>query len=316
MNPHLIRLGEIAWPPDLEVLYGRKGPFIIEVGFGNGEFLEEMYGLHPDWNLLGVEIAPASITRGHRRARVGKLNHVKVMLGQGAFAVREIAPPRGLHRVFVNFPDPWPKDKDIDRRLLRQPFLRMLSTRFEEGGALLLTTDHEEYFEYSVKEAEATGLYDVQIQDPPEEMLRTKYAQRWLEMRMQIHHVVMTKKAEDDEPHPQTVKELEVQHIRLKGDLDQIGDFEKSMYIFREGKVILRNCYRGFHEPVLIFLCIVQENDLRQQVMIEVRPSPGGIYVALMGFGAPVVTHGVKESVRAVAKWLQGHGMELVDVAL
>lgn len=316
MNPHLIRLGEIDWPPDPEALYGRSGPFVIEVGFGNGQFLEEMHHLHPEWNLLGVEIAPASITRGYRRLRVGKLSGVKVMLGHGAFAVREFSPPRGLHRVYVNFPDPWPKEKHLERRLLRQPFLRMLSTRLEDEGRLLFTTDHTEYFEFACEEARATGLYEVKIQEPPEEMLHTKYAQRWLEMRMRIHHVVMQKLAEDDRPHPRTVEEIEVQHIRLKGDLDQVTGFEKTKHVFREGHVILRNLYRGFDDPVLIFLCIVEENDLRQQVMVEVRPSASGIYVALTGFGAPVVTYGVKEAVRAVGKYLQARGMELIEVAV
>jgi tRNA (guanine-N7-)-methyltransferase len=147
-------------------------------------------------------------------------------------------------------------------------------------------------------------------------MLHTKYARRWLEMRMRIHHVVMQKVAEDGEPHPRTVEEIEVQHIRLKGDLDQVTEFEKTTHVFREGHVILRSVYRGFDEPVLIFLCIVEENDLRQQVMVEVRPSASGIYVALTGFGAPVVTYGVKEAVRAVAKYLQARGMELIEVAV
>ena len=316
MNPYLLRLGETAWPPDLELLYGRSGPFAIEVGFGNGKFLETMSRLHPDWNFLGVEIAPTSITRAHRLARREHLDNVRVMLGHGAFAVREIAPRGGLHRVYLNFPDPWPKEKHLTRRLLRESFFRMMSTRLADDGALLFTTDHQEYFEYALQQAEATGLYRVEVKDPPEEMLRTKYARRWLEMRMQIHHAVFAKRSEASEPHPHTVEVVDVQHIRLEGSMDQIADFKKYQHLMPEGQVVLRNCYRGFEESVVVFLCIVDEPDLRQHVMVEVRPSAGGIYVALMGFGAPVVTRGVKEAVRAVAIWLQGRGMELIEEAL
>ncbi len=313
---HLLRLGEIDWPADPAAIFGRSAPLVVEVGFGNGQFLEEMARLHPEWNLLGVEIAPASVTRAWRRLHASHLPHVKVMRGQASFVVRELCPPRGLHRLFVNFPDPWPKEKHEERRLLREPFLRLLSTRLAEGGALLLTSDHPEYFRFSVEQARATGLFRITEGEPPAEMLRTKYAQRWLGLRKSIFHAEFRKLAEDAGPHPPWVEVEDMQHIRLKGSLDGIGDFEKSLHRFEGGQVVLKNSYRGLDGKVLIFLCIVDEGDLRQEVLVEARPSASGIFVALMGFGAPVVTRGVKEAVRAAAGWLRQQGLELIEEAV
>ena len=316
MSENLLRLGELQWPVDPRVVFGREAPLVLEIGFGNGQFLHELSALHPEWNLLGVEVAAASVTRGYARACRARLSHFKVLRGQGQFAVRELCPPRSVHRVFVNFPDPWPREKHQDRRLMQQPFLRLLSTRLSDDGALLFTTDHEEYFRFAVEEGEATGLYSIREGDPSPEMLRTKYAQRWLGMRKPIFHAVFAKAHEDTAPHPRTVEVVTMQHIRLSGELEGIGAFEKSVHSFRNGRVILRNCYRSLDQKALVFLCLVHEEDLRQEVLVEARPSESGIYVALTGFGAPVVTAGVKESVHAVANWLVARGLVILEVAV
>ena len=147
-------------------------------------------------------------------------------------------------------------------------------------------------------------------------MLRTKYAQRWLGMRKRIFHAVFAKRAEDDQPHPPRLEVAPVQHVRLKGSLEQVGPFQKTHHPYAGGQVIVKTCYQTLDRQALIFLCIVDEADLRQEVLIEARPSASGIFVALMGFGAPVVTRGVKEGVRACAAWLRGQGLELIEEAL
>ncbi|HKI84518.1 MAG TPA: tRNA (guanosine(46)-N7)-methyltransferase TrmB [Candidatus Krumholzibacteria bacterium] len=316
MNQNLLRLGELEWPVDPKRIFGRGGPFVMEIGFGNGQFLAELSSFHPEWNLLGVEIAPASITRAYLRARREGLANIRVLHGQARFAVRELCPPRSLHRVFVNFPDPWPREKHQDRRLMQQPFLRLLSTRLEDGGALLFTTDHEEYFRFALAEGEATGLYAIREGDPSPEMLRTKYAQRWLGMRKPIYHAAFLKARETSEPHPASIEVVTMQHIRLRGDLKTVASFEKAVHPFKGGRVILRNCYRGLEQAELEFFCLVDEEDLRQQVVVEARPGESGVTVELSGFGAPVVTRGVKESVHAVANWLVARGMEILEVAV
>ncbi len=316
MSQNLLRLGELQWPADPSAIFGSSGPLVLEIGFGNGQFLQELSVLHPEWNLLGVEMAPASVTRGYARARRAGPRSLQGLSRAGKFAVRELCPPRSLHRVFVNFPDPWPREKHQDRRLMQQPFLRLLSTRLQDDGALLFTTDHEEYFHFALQEGQATGLYSIREGAPSPEMLRTKYAQRWLGMRKPIFHAVFAKAREDSEPHPRTVEVVTMQHIRLRGDLKGIGAFEKSVHPFRDGRVILRNCYRSLDQKALVFLCLVHEEDLRQEVLVEARPSESGIYVALTGFGAPVVTAGVKESVHAVAQWLVERGLQIVEVAV
>ncbi len=316
MNQNLLRLGELGWPADPRAIFGRGGPLVMEIGFGNGKFLAELSSFHPEWNLLGVEIAPASISRAYLRAQREGLANIRVIHGEARFAVRELCPLRSLHRVFVNFPDPWPREKHQDRRLMQQSFLRLLSTRLEDGGALLFTTDHQEYFHFALAEGEATGLYEIREGDPSPEMLRTKYAQRWLGMRKPIFHAAFAKSREDGKAHPAIVEVVTMQHIRLRGDLQSIGSFEKAVHSFSGGRVILRNCYRGLQGAELEFFCLVDEEDLRQQVIVEARPSESGVTVELTGFGAPVVTKGVKESVRAVADWLVARGMEILELAI
>jgi tRNA (guanine-N7-)-methyltransferase len=99
----------------------------------------------------------ASVVRALRRFRREGVENVRIYHGEGAFALRNLVPPRSVLEVIVNFPDPWPKKRHQENRLLQRGFFRKLSTRLVEGGRLLLTTDHEGYFRFALEEALSDG---------------------------------------------------------------------------------------------------------------------------------------------------------------
>lgn len=297
-------------PLDLAAVYGRPGPLVVEIGFGNGEFFSELAREHPHWNLLGVEIAAASVTRGVRRIRRERLEHTRVYCGDGRFLLREMLPLASVHRVYVNFPDPWPKGRHQERRIIQVPFLRMLSTRLEPGGELWFTTDHAEYFEFAVSEGERTGFYDVRVGPPPEAALRTKYARRWQEQRKRIHHAVFAPRRADTDPHPPRLEVIDMAHARLNGDLSQVTRFEKTSFELPLGHLVLLDAARTLDGQRLLVRVIVDEADLRQDVVVEVRPAASGaVYVELEGFGSPAATAGACAAVERVADWLESCGL-------
>lgn len=104
-------------------------------------------------------------------------------------------------------------------------------------------------------------------------------------------------------------------HARLRGDLDSVHDFEKEVYEIDGGHVILLELSRGLDGRRLIFQVVVEEADLRQNVLVEARQSRSGIYVGIEHFGAPVQSAGVRAAVLKVADWLVDRGFEVLERA-
>jgi tRNA (guanine-N7-)-methyltransferase len=223
--------------------------------------------------------------------------------------VRNLAAPRSLHRVYVNFPDPWPKQRHRARRLLQAPFFRLLSTRLEDGGELLLTTDHRAYLQEALAAARSTGLFEAGVLPPPQATLGTKYARKWRGQERDIHHAVFRKRAEAAEPFPPTVEiHPAMHHVHLAGDLPDLASFEKQVHAFHGGHVILLEAYRSVAGEGLLFVARIEEEDLTQEVLVEARPSgkePGGLLVGVKLFNQPLATRGTREAVLRVAAWLK-----------
>ncbi len=291
-------------------LFGREGPLVLEVGFGDGRFTAELAKAHPEWLILGAEISAASVLRAYRRLRREGIGNVRLYHGQGPFALRNLVPPRSLRRVIVNFPDPWPKKRHQRKRLLQEGFFRRLSTRLVEGGDLLLTTDHEEYFRFALEEAERSGLYRLEVREPPEAHLRTKYALKWREAGRSFFHAVFTKVAEDPHPWP-PIRRYEVAHALLKGNLPERLVLPRTPLALPGGVAVFLEVARG--EEGFYVLTHVEEEDLTQDLLLEVRRSAHGVYAGVSRFGSPLITEGVKEAVRALVRELGKAGLEVVQ---
>ena len=306
----LLRPAELPFPFSPREVYGRGGPLVLEIGFGDGRFLVELARARPDWNLLGAEVAPASVSRALRRLRREGVRQARLYRGDARFLLRNLVPPQGLERVYVNFPDPWPKQKHQQRRLLRVPFLELLSTRLAADGRLLFTTDHEEYFHFALAEARASGLFAVRSAPPPPETLRTKYARKWLDQSKPIFHAEFVKTAESPREFP-PVRRYPVPHALMQGELPPAAAFEKLVETGPAANVVLLEAWQG--REGLVVLARVEEEDLAQEVLLEARPSSKGVYVGLRANCSPLVTAGVKQAVGLLVRWLQERGLQTVQ---
>jgi tRNA (guanine-N7-)-methyltransferase len=297
----------LPFPLSPAAVYGREGPWVLEIGVGDGRFLVELARAHPGWNLLGAEVAPASVSRALRRLRREGIGQARLYLGDGRFALRNLAGRRSLARVYVNFPDPWPKQKHHERRLLRRPFFELLSTRLQDGGELLFTTDHEEYFHFAIGEARASGLFAVTTAPPPPETLRTKYARKWLDQSKPIFHARFAKTAEAEADFP-PLRRYPVPHALMQGTPPPASEFTKLVATDAGVNVVLLEAWQA--AAGMVVLARVEEEELTQEVLLEVRPSSKGVYVGLRPNCNPLVTAGVKRAVGLLVDWLEKRGLQ------
>lgn len=317
----IFQLGDFRFPEDPARLYphtpGR--PWVLEVGFGDGHFwphYARSFAQAP--NYLGVELSGVSLLKAHRRLRDAGLDNAVLTKLPADVLVREVVAPRSLHEIVVNFPDPWPKAGHTEHRLLRAPFFRLAASRLRDGGAVLLTTDHDEYFEFACAEARASGVMRVERVDPPAAALETKYARKWRDLGLAAHHARFVPTAHPDVPGgtftPYPENETDVPHAILKLPATfSPAEFDKRTARAPargpEWTVVLLDLYASLRRDGWVVLAHVVEAELTQEVLIGVTGREDGSHlVRLARFGGPVITPGVKAAVGVVADWLEAEG--------
>jgi tRNA (guanine-N7-)-methyltransferase len=107
------------------------------------------------------------------------------------------------------------------------------------------------------------------------------------------------------------IEQIEMQHAILAGALSSVTEFDKVVRAFDGGHVIVLEAFRALSGDGIVFKVLVEETDLRQEVLIQAWQKGDEVYVGLEAFGDPLGTRGVKEAVRAVAQWLSDQGLEI-----
>ncbi len=132
---------------DFAHVFGRRGPFHIEIGSGKGTFLLHAAQAQPEVNFLGIEWARRFYL--HAVDRIGRwgLTNVRIIRTDAATFLAESVPAESVACLHIYFPDPWPKKRHHKRRLIQPANMPTLIRCLEAGGAVRLATDHLEYFE-------------------------------------------------------------------------------------------------------------------------------------------------------------------------
>jgi len=294
---------------DAPNLFGRDGPLVLEAGFGDGSFLVHLARKNPTWNLLGADISRGSVSRAYRRLQRTDVSHARLFLGKAEFLVRNVIAEGELHRLYVNFPDPWPKQRHRHRRLLKTPFLALLSTRLVANGTVLFTTDDRTYFEYVISEATHTGLYDIAMPPPPPAVRRTKYAKKWAIQKRPLFHLRLTCIDRSPADFPPIITRTTVHHAILAGSLPHPDSFESFVHQFSGGCVVVAGVLRRVGIEALLFEVRIKEEDLTQEVLIEARCTRTNVVVSISTFGQPLPTRGTQEAIGAITDWLVRQGM-------
>lgn len=129
----------------------------VEVGCGKGKFTAETAAANPDVLLIAIERCREAMVVAMEKAKNMGLTNVffvdmDVALMEGCFQFGEI------DRLFINFPDPWPRSKNAKRRLTFRTFLKMYSRVIREGGEIHFKTDNAPLFAFTLEELELVGL--------------------------------------------------------------------------------------------------------------------------------------------------------------
>lgn len=133
---------------DIERLYGRLAPLVVEIGFGNGETLVEQAVSHPDWDFLGIEVHEPGIGHCLLKAEQAGVSNLRIVNHDAIDVLTHQLAPGSLARLNLYFPDPWPKKRHHKRRIVAPRFLDLVADRLAAGGTMHIATDWANYAEH------------------------------------------------------------------------------------------------------------------------------------------------------------------------
>ncbi len=132
-------------PRDLDALFGRHAPRVLEIGFGNGEALAWSAEHDPARDHLGIEVHRPGVGRLLNALAACDARNVRIWNHDAVEVLQNEIAPSALAEVRIWFPDPWPKKRHHKRRLIQPAFVHLLAARMKPGGLLHLATDWPEY---------------------------------------------------------------------------------------------------------------------------------------------------------------------------
>jgi tRNA (guanine-N7-)-methyltransferase len=135
-------------PIDLNVLFDRDAPKVLEIGFGNGASLAETALAHPEQDYLGVEVHRPGVGHLLNLIQQHQIKNLRVACMDAVELLSQQIADNALNRVQLYFPDPWHKKKHHKRRIIQAKFVALLAEKITSGGYFHLATDWEHYAQH------------------------------------------------------------------------------------------------------------------------------------------------------------------------
>lgn len=165
-------------------VFGDDHPIRIEVGMGKGRFITELAAQNPDVNYIGIERYSTVLVKALRKREQLELPNLYYMCID-ARKLAEIFAPEEVERIYLNFSDPWPKDRHANRRLTSPPFMKVYDEILAKAGQVEFKTDNRGLFEYSLQAIPEAGwriteqTFDLHHSDMAEGNVMTEYESKF-----------------------------------------------------------------------------------------------------------------------------------------
>lgn len=180
-------------------LFGNDHPIQIEVGMGKGRFIMDMARLHKDRNFVGIEMYDSVLLRAvQKREQLEEELPNLYFIRMDARNLPEVFEKGEVDRIYLNFSDPWPKDRHAKRRLTSRQFLERYEKILAEGGKVEFKTDNRPLFEFSLEEVKEAGwvleacTFDLHHEEQMMEgNVMTEYEEKFSQAGNPIHKLII-----------------------------------------------------------------------------------------------------------------------------
>lgn len=176
-------------------LFNNNNPIYIEIGMGKGKFILENALRNPNINYIGIEMYDSVILRAIQKTDELELSNL-YLIRMDARLIEEVF-DREINRIYLNFSDPWPKERHAKRRLTSPRFLARYDQIFKDKAKIIMKTDNALLFEYSLESLKDYGYnidyvtYDLHREK--EDIITTEYEDKFVKNGVKINYLEASK---------------------------------------------------------------------------------------------------------------------------
>ncbi|MBR5360288.1 MAG: tRNA (guanosine(46)-N7)-methyltransferase TrmB [Lachnospiraceae bacterium] len=191
----------IQTPDEFRGIWSKEQPLHIEIGTGKGRFIMTLAEQNPDIKYLGIENHSSVLLRAVQKLEQQELPNLRFIL-MDAVAIDEIFAPGEVDKIYLNFSDPWPKDRHAKRRLPSRQFLERFNNILKSDGTIEFKTDNRVLFDFALEELEYSDFelvaktYDLHADASMNEgNIMTEYEEKFSSLGNPICKYIIKKKA-------------------------------------------------------------------------------------------------------------------------
>lgn len=137
-------------------VFGNSNPIHIEIGMGKGRFITTLASMNPDINYVGIEKYSSVLLRAVEKQDELCLPNLR-FIRMDAENITSVFGKEEVDRIYLNFSDPWPKDRHAKRRLTSRQFFARYDEILKSTGRVEFKTDNRPLFDFSVEEVNEAG---------------------------------------------------------------------------------------------------------------------------------------------------------------
>ena len=137
-------------------VFGNDNPIHLEIGMGKGVFLTTLAERNPNINFVGIEKYSSVLIRALEKCDTLELENIRFIRMEAEY-IEDVFEEGEVDHIFLNFSDPWPKDRHAKRRLTSVNFLKRYDTILKKDGVVEFKTDNDDLFEFSLEQVPEAG---------------------------------------------------------------------------------------------------------------------------------------------------------------
>lgn len=176
-------------------VFENSKPLYIEIGMGKGQFILEMARRNPNKNFIGIEKYSSVLVRALEKCETFEGDNLR-FIRMDAEQITEVFARHEVDGIYLNFSDPWPKDRHAKRRLTYRDYWRRYNEILKSEGEVIFKTDNRPLFDFSLEEVQAAGweltdiTYDLHHSPAVEGNVMTEYEAKFSALGNPIHRLI------------------------------------------------------------------------------------------------------------------------------
>ena len=179
-------------------IFEKEQPLYIEIGMGKGQFILEMARRNPDKDFIGIEKYSSVLVRALEKCEEFSGNNLR-FIRMDAETITDVFDTHEISGIYLNFSDPWPKDRHAKRRLTYRDYWNRYNEILKPEGKVIFKTDNRPLFDFSLEEAAAAEWtlesvsYDLHHSPEAEGNVMTEYEAKFSSLGHPIHRLVASR---------------------------------------------------------------------------------------------------------------------------